>query len=58
MSPNPPRPRPRGYVATGPSFYVWEERRGDAIRSARDLLIRPSATPVVVAPQSPRGRAR
>ena len=24
-------PRPTGYVATGPSFYVWEERRADAL---------------------------
>ena len=54
MSPTFPRTRPRGYVATGPSFYVWEERRSDAIRAARDLLPRPSATPIAVAPSAAR----
>jgi hypothetical protein len=41
-------PRPCGYVATGPSFYVWEERRADAVRSARELLPRPDAAPIAV----------
>jgi hypothetical protein len=51
-----PAPRPRGFVAIGPRFYVWEERRSDAIRSARDLLARPAAAPIVVVPRSARPR--
>ena len=26
-----------GYVSTGPGYYVWEETRSEALRSARDL---------------------
>ena len=48
MTPNSRPPRPLGFVATGPSFYVWEERRADAIRSARELLPRPDAAPIAV----------
>jgi hypothetical protein len=48
VSPTFPRTRPPGYVATGPSFYVWEERRADAIRAARELLPRPNAAPISV----------
>ena len=48
MNDHPRRPAPRGYVATGPRFYVWEERRADAIRPARELLPRPDAAPISV----------
>jgi hypothetical protein len=56
VTPNFRPPRPRGFVATGPSFYVWEERRADAIRSARELLPRPDAAPIAVtrAPRPPK----
>jgi hypothetical protein len=49
VTPNFRPPRPRGFVATGPSFYVWEERRADAIRAARELLPRPDAARIAVA---------
>ncbi len=26
-----------GYVSAGPGYYVWEETRSEALRSARDL---------------------
>lgn len=50
MTPNFRPPRPRGFVAIGPSFYVWEERRADAVRAARELLPRPGAAPISVTP--------
>jgi hypothetical protein len=44
--------RPSGFVATGPSFYVWEERRSAALRAARELLPRPDAATITVKPAS------
>jgi hypothetical protein len=58
VNPNFRPPRPRGFVATGPSFYVWEERRSDAVRAARDLLPRPDAAPIAVSPASRPPRSR
>jgi hypothetical protein len=60
VTPNCRPPRPRGFVATGPSFYVWEERRADAIRAARELLPRPDAASIEVTraarpPRPPKG---
>jgi hypothetical protein len=37
LKPNRLRPKGTGYVATGPGFYVWEEVRSDALRTAREL---------------------
>ena len=55
-----PRPRstsrPRGFVAIGPGFYVWEESQTLAFRQARDLT-RPSAEPPRPTP-APRARRR
>lgn len=56
MKPSPSSFKTVGFVASGPGFYVWEERRGDALRAARDLS--PLGVTPIPRPAGPPRRRR